>query len=126
MKRVSSNFISLIEVLTALTILGVLMIIILSGFSYNIRSTQLVEGVQQANFVLLKKIKEFEYKENLIVGVYHGEEELDDKKFQWFANIRQERFDSLLEVDIKVEYIIRGEKRELKEFVLLPIRSKGK
>lgn len=126
MKIHQSRNISLIEVLTALTILGILMTVILSGFSHNIKSTKLVEGIQQANFVLTKIIKEFEYKSDLTAGVYHGEEEINNKKFSWFANIRQEQFENLFEAEIKVEYTIRGQKRELKEILLLPIQLKSK
>lgn len=111
-RRTSNDFrFTLLEVLVAMVIFGVLGTALLSGFRQAMRSTALAEDYAKAAFLARQVLSEGQVEESLQVGRREGTFGSGFPSFRWVRIATQGPETGFLQVDVQVIFTRAGDER---------------
>lgn len=104
---------TLLEVLVALTVSGVLFTVILSGFGANLNNTSIAEGYTTASFLVKEIMTDLENEKKMRIGKREGDFGEDYPGFRWEAYIKEDSVYPFYAATLKVIFYRRGVEREM-------------
>lgn len=108
------------ELLVAMTIIGTLSVVLVSGFGVSLRSNALAEDYTKASFLLRDLMTGLETESELKAGKQEGTFGDDFPAFTWSTEIVKDAAKPFFRVDGKVLFTRRGVTRELTARTVLP------
>ena len=105
--------VTLLEVLVAVTIAGVVFVVLLSGFGTNIRTTGTAEDYTTASFLVKDLMTKIELQKELKAGKEQGDFGKDFPNFKWSTEIEKDTTLPYYRVTAKVLFTRGGNERDL-------------
>lgn len=105
--------VTLLEVLVAVTIAGVVFVVLLSGFGVNIRTTGTAEDYTTASFLVRDLMTKLELQKEIKAGKEQGDFGKDFPDYRWSTEIEKDPSLPYYRVTARVFFKRSGTEREL-------------
>lgn len=105
--------VTLLEVLVAVTIAGVVFVVLLSGFGVNIRTTGTAEDYTTASFLLKDLMTKLELQKEIKAGKEEGDFGTDFPSYRWITEVEKDSTFPYYRVTAKVLFTRSGNERDL-------------
>lgn len=104
---------TLLEVLVAVSIASIVFVVLLSGFSVNIKSTGIAEDYTIAAFLSKEIMVKLETQKDIKAGKSEGDFGEEYPRFRWIAEIEKDGILPFYKVNLKVFFNRGMDEREL-------------
>lgn len=123
--NIGQKGLTLLEVLVAVTIAGVVFVVLLSGFGVNLKSTAIAEDYTTASFLLKELMTDAELRKEIVTGKAEGDFGDRFPNFTWDSVTEKDSRLPFYRVTCRVNFVRSGTQREVAGTTILIEKRPG-
>lgn len=113
LKRNDESGVTLLEVLVAVTIAGVVFVVLMSGFGTGLKTTGIAEDYTTAAFLAKDVLGELELKNEIKIGKENGDFGEDFPNYRWSTEVEKDAARPFFHASVRVFFIRGNAEREM-------------